>query len=73
MQNIWLAAVNEGLGCGFVGTDLLDDLRTLLGIRAEFTPIGVMPVGRPLADVRSPSLKRGWVPFDEFARWEGWA
>jgi nitroreductase len=72
MQNIWLAAVNEGLGCGFVGTDDLDRLRGVLGIPAEFTPIGVMPVGRPLPDVRSPSLKRGWVPFEQFARWEGW-
>src|SRR4051794_26569323 len=30
MQNIWLAAVNEGLGCGFVGTDDLDALREAL-------------------------------------------
>jgi nitroreductase len=73
MQNIWLAAVNEGLGCGFVGTDDLDALRQALGVPAEFTPIGVMPVGRPLPDVRSPSLKRGWVPFEEFARWERWS
>jgi nitroreductase len=72
MQTIWLAAVNEGLGCGFVGTDDLDALRAALGIPGEFTPIGVMPVGRPLPDVRSPSLKRGWVPFEQFARWEGW-
>ena len=72
MQTIWLAAVNEGLGCGFVGTDDLDALRTALGIPDEFTPIGVMPVGRPLPDVRSPSLKRGWVPFEQFARWERW-
>jgi hypothetical protein len=34
--------------------------------------MGVMPVGRPLPDVRSPSLKRGWATFEEFARWEGW-
>jgi nitroreductase len=73
MQNIWLAAVNEGLGCGFVGTDDLDALRQALGVPAEFTPIGVMPVGRPLPDVRSPSLKRGWVPFEDFARWERWS
>lgn len=72
MQTIWLAAVNEGLGCGFVGTDDLDALNAALGIPGEFTPIGVMPVGRPLPDVRSPSLKRGWVPFEQFARWEGW-
>jgi nitroreductase len=71
VQNIMLAAVNEGLGSGFVGPDI-DGLRGYLGIPDEFVPIGVMPVGRPLPDVRSPSLKRGWVPFTEFARWERW-
>ena len=71
MQNIMLAAVNEGLGCGFVGPEI-EPLRAYLGIPEEFTPIGVMPVGRPLPDVRSPSLKRGWVPLDQFARWEAW-
>ena len=71
MQNIMLAAVNEGLACGFVGPEI-EALRAYLGIPEEFTPIGVMPVGRPLPDVRSPSLKRGWVPLEQFARWEGW-
>ena len=74
MQNVMLAAVDEGLGCGFVGTDADGwiRLKTLLGVPDEFAPIGVMPVGRPLPDVRSPSLKRGWVPFEEFARWDRW-
>lgn len=71
MQTIMLAAVNEGLGCGFVGPDI-EPLRACLGIPDEFVPIGVMPVGRPLPDVRSPSLKRGWVPFEQFARWGAW-
>ena len=71
MQNIMLAAVNEGLGCGFVGPDI-DRLRARLAIPDAFVPIGVMPVGRPLPDVRSPSLKRGWVPFEDFAHWERW-
>ena len=71
MQNIMLAAVNEGLGCGFVGPEI-EPLRAYLGIPEEFVPIGVMPVGRPLPDIRSPSLKRGWVPFEQFARWERW-
>jgi hypothetical protein len=31
-----------------------------------------MPLGRPLPDVRSPSLKRGWLPFEQFARFDGW-
>jgi hypothetical protein len=43
-----------------------------LGIPDAFVPIDVMPMGRPLQDIRSPSLKRGWVPFDEFAHWEAW-
>jgi nitroreductase len=72
MQTIWLAAVNEGLGCGFVGAEDFEALASYLGIPAEFAPIGVMPMGRQLPDVRSPSLKRGWVPYEEFARWERW-
>jgi nitroreductase len=74
MQNVMLGAVDEGLGCGFVGADRagIDELKRYLGIPEEFEPIGVMPVGRPIADVRSPSLKRGWVPFEQFARWERW-
>ena len=71
MQTIMLAAVDEGLGCGFIGNEV-EPLRAYLGIPDEFVPIGVMPVGKPLPDVRSPSLKRGWVPFEEFARWETW-
>lgn len=71
MQTIMLAAVDEGLGCGFVGPEI-EPLRAYLAIPGEFVPIGVMPVGRPLPDVRSPSLRRGWVPFGEFARWERW-
>jgi FMN reductase [NAD(P)H] len=73
MQTIMLAAVDAGLGCGFAGPILgVEPLRTALGIPEEFTPIGVMPVGNPIADVRSPSLRRGWVPFEQFARWDRW-
>lgn len=71
MQTIMLAAVDEGLGCGFIGPEI-EPLRAHLGIPDEFVPIGVMPVGRPLPDIRSPSLKRGWVPFEQFARWDRW-
>jgi nitroreductase len=73
MQNIMLAAVDAGLGSGFIGpAEGVEPLRHYLGIPDEFVPIGVMPVGRPLPDIRSPSLKRGWVPFESFARWEAW-
>ncbi len=69
---ILLAAVDEGLAAGFVGTDDLDALRAELGIPADFTPVGVIPVGRKLPDKRSGSLKRGWVAREDFVRWEGW-
>jgi nitroreductase len=72
MMVIMLAAVDAGLASGFAGAFDPAALRAELGIPDEFVPIGVMPVGRPLPDVRSPSLKRGWVPFEEFARFERW-
>jgi nitroreductase len=69
---ILLAAVDEGLAAGFAGPPDPDAVREVLGIPEEFHPVGVIPVGRPLPDVRSPSLQRGWRPLGEFARWEGW-
>jgi nitroreductase len=74
MQNVMLAAVNEGLGCGFIGADAagIAALKRFLGIPDKFEPIGVMPVGRAVPDVRSPSLKRGWAAFGDFARWDRW-
>ena len=72
VENILLAAVDEGLAAGFAGADDLDDLRSELAIPAEFAPVGVIPVGHPLPDKRSPSLLRGWVPTGEFVRWESW-
>ena len=74
VENILLAAVAEGFGAGFTGADTegLRAIRTLLGIPAEYTPVGVMPVGYPLPDVKSPSLARGKVPLAEFAHRERW-
>jgi nitroreductase len=71
---VLLAAVDAGLAAGFAGTDEAGyvEMRSLLGIPDEFSPVGVIPIGRPLPDKRSPSLQRGWVPSDEFARWERW-
>lgn len=69
---ILLAAVDEGLAAGFAGPPEPDAVREVLRIPEGFHPVGVIPIGRPLPDVRSPSLKRGWRPIEEFARWEGW-
>jgi nitroreductase len=72
MMLILLAVVDEGLAAGFAGPPDPDALRTVLGMPAEFHPIGVIPVGHPLPDRRSPSLRRGRRSLAEFVRWDGW-
>lgn len=67
-----LAVVDEGLAAGFAGAHDLDVLRALLGIPAEVTPVGVIPIGHRAPDVPSPSLKRGRKPDSEFIHREGW-
>ncbi len=69
---LMLAAHDAGLAAGLAGVQDVPALKAVLELPDEFHPIGVIPVGRPLPDKRSPSLKRGWVPFEEFARWERW-
>lgn len=69
---VMLAAHDAGLAAGFAGPEDVPALRRVLGLPDEFHPIGVIPVGYPLRDKRSPSLRRGWLPFDEFAHWERW-
>ena len=69
---VLLAAVDEGLAAGFVSSSDIDVLRSELGIPPDFVPVGVIPIGRQLPDLRSRSLKRGWLPAAEFLRWETW-
>lgn len=68
---VLLAAVDEGLAAGFAGGDF-DAIRSELGMPHDYTPVGVIPVGHPLSDKKSPSLKRGWRSSDDFVRWETW-
>jgi len=69
---VMLAAHDAGLAAGFAGPQDIPALKAVLGLPEEFHPVGVIPVGSPLPDKRSPSLKRGWIPLEEFARWERW-
>jgi nitroreductase len=69
---ILLAAVNEGLAAGFLGTHRTADLAAELGLPPDLQPVGVITVGHPLPDRRSGSLKRGWVKQDDFVHWERW-
>lgn len=69
---ILLAAVNEGLTAGFAGVDDLGAFRSLLRIPEEVMPMGVIPIGHPAPDKRSPSLKRGRRAIDEVVHRERW-
>lgn len=75
VENILLAAVDEGLAAGFAGAEVegMAGIRELLGIPVEYEIAGVIPVGFPLPDVKSPSLQRGKVPMEEFAPRERWS
>lgn len=59
---ILLSAVDLGLGACFFGVpgDRLDAFRAEFGVPGAYTPVGVVSVGYPAADRRSPSLRRGW-------------
>lgn len=69
---ILLAAVNEGLAAGFAGAGDYRPLKAELGIPDDYAPVGIIPVGRPLPETPSPSLRRGWVLAESFTRWERW-
>jgi nitroreductase len=72
VQILLMAAVDEGLSAGYAGAWDLDAVRALLGIPAEVTPVGVIPVGHGAPDKPSPSLKRGRKAEGEYAHWERW-
>ena len=47
LQNLLLAAVDEGLAAGFLGAHAVPGLGGLLRLPADFRPIGVVTVGFP--------------------------
>jgi len=69
---IFLSAVNEGLAAAFTGVFRVADMKQLLGIPDYFHPVGVISIGYPAADKRSPSLKRGHRPAQEVVHYEHW-
>jgi nitroreductase len=69
---ILLAVVQEALAAGFAGFKDLAAARAALGIPAEVTPVGAIPIGHPAPDKRSPSLKRGRRPTSDYVHRERW-
>ncbi len=72
MMAILLAAVDEGLAAGFLGVHSIEGLKSLLGIPAEVSPIGIVTIGHPAPDRRSASLARGWKPDQDVVHFERW-
>lgn len=57
-----LAAVDEGLAAGLLDVTRPEELRALLRIPPDVTPLGVVTIGHGAPDRRSSSLARGRRP-----------
>lgn len=61
VQNFWLAARAEGVGCGWMSIIEPQRLRDILGIPCEIVPIAYLCVGYVSSFYASPELEqRGW-------------
>ena len=70
-----LGVVDEGLAAAFAGIPEpanYDVLRELLGIPAEVTPVGVIPIGHRAPDKLSGSLKRGRKAEEDYIHYDHW-
>ena len=67
-----LAVVAEELAAAFVGSHRLGDIKQLLAIPEEVTPVGVIAIGHPAPDKRSGSLQRGRRPHRAQVHQEKW-
>jgi nitroreductase len=67
-----LAVVEEGLAAAFVGSHRFPEMKELLEIPGEVSPVGVIAIGHPGEDKRSPSLKRGRRPLRTTVHWQSW-
>jgi nitroreductase len=69
---IFLAVVNEGYASAFTGVFRVQEMKKLLRIPEHFHPVGVISVGLPAEDVKSPSLKRGRRSPEQVVHHEHW-
>lgn len=72
---VLLGAVDQGLGACFFGVppERLPAVRTAFAIPERYSPIGVISLGYPAPDVRSPSLKRGRRSAGSVTTWGSFA
>jgi nitroreductase len=69
-----LTVVDEGLAACFFGlpVDRIDVVKAEFGVPDGYEPIGVISIGYPMPDRRSPSLKRGRRGTDEVVHRGQW-
>lgn len=78
MMLVMLAALDEGLACGFAGfvPPQGDRVKELLGIPAELWLDGVITIGRAADDPQrsrtTSALTQRRKPLDELVHWERW-
>jgi len=72
MMLVLLAAVDEGLAAGFLGSHAMADLNALLRMPEDVNPIGIVTLGHPAPDRRSSSLDRGRRPRSEVVHQNHW-
>jgi nitroreductase len=70
---ILLGAVDAGLGACFFGVPAarVDTLAAEFAVPAGLTPVGVISLGYPAPDRKSPSLRRGRRGIDEVVSFNG--
>ncbi len=71
---ILLAAVDMGYAAAFTGVFGPDipQLKQFFHIPEEYHPVGLISLGKPAPDKKSPSLKRGRRKFEDVAHFETW-
>lgn len=72
MMLVLLAAVDEGLAAGFLGSHALPEMAAYLGLPDHMAPIGVVTIGHAAPDRRSSSLQRGRRPLGEVVHRDRW-
>jgi nitroreductase len=67
-------AVDEGLGACFFGVyaERVPAVRAEFGVPDGYQPVGVVSIGYPAPDRRSPSLKRGRRPVEDVVHRGRW-
>ncbi len=73
MMAILLAAVDAGLGAGFLGAHAIPGLAEALDLPPGVVPVGVITVGVPSPDRPSSSIGRGGRPDAEAIHWQRWS